>query len=50
MLIGNKRDMDSRRAVDTVEGQKLGTIIIYLALKYGVPFIETSAKTSQNVN
>jgi len=28
MIIGNKLDMDSRRAVDTSEGEKLGTHLI----------------------
>ena len=46
ILIGNKLDMDSRRAVSTHEGQSLGNLFNYTADKYGIPFAETSAKTS----
>ena len=49
MLVGNKLDMDSRRTVSTEEGQALGIHITKLADKYEIPFAETSAKTSQNV-
>ena len=42
MLIGNKSDLDSRRAVSTKEGEEF-------ALKNGLVFLETSAKTNSNV-
>ncbi|TWW69608.1 Ras-related protein [Takifugu flavidus] len=42
MLLGNKSDMAAERAVKTEEGEKL-------AKEYGVPFMETSAKTGVNV-
>lgn len=50
MLIGNKLDMDSRRAVSTHEGQEVGIWKINAADRYGIPFAETSAKTAENVN
>uniref|UniRef100_A0A3B5MKD3 small monomeric GTPase n=1 Tax=Xiphophorus couchianus TaxID=32473 RepID=A0A3B5MKD3_9TELE len=42
MLLGNKSDMAAERVVKTEEGEKL-------AKEYGVPFMETSAKTGVNV-
>jgi len=42
MLIGNKTDLEHRRAVSTEEGEAF-------ARENGLYFIETSAKTAQNV-
>ncbi|XP_048869851.1 ras-related protein Rab-37-like isoform X2 [Brienomyrus brachyistius] len=42
MLLGNKSDMVHERVIKQEEGQKL-------AREYGVPFMETSAKTGINV-
>eukprot|EP00362_Geleiidae_sp_MMETSP1317_P002471 CAMPEP_0201283310 /NCGR_PEP_ID=MMETSP1317-20130820/8201_1 /ASSEMBLY_ACC=CAM_ASM_000770 /TAXON_ID=187299 /ORGANISM="Undescribed Undescribed, Strain Undescribed" /LENGTH=60 /DNA_ID=CAMNT_0047599097 /DNA_START=353 /DNA_END=535 /DNA_ORIENTATION=- len=42
MLIGNKADMDSRRAVTSEEGERF-------ARENGLIFMETSAKTALNV-
>lgn len=42
LLIGNKIDLEQSRVVSTKEGEEL-------AKKYGIPFIETSAKSSLNV-
>ncbi|XP_064890947.1 ras-related protein Rab-37 isoform X4 [Columba livia] len=42
MLLGNKADVSSERAVRTEDGASL-------AREYGVPFMETSAKTGMNV-
>merc|ERR1711907_813524 len=42
MILGNKCDMEDQRMVSTEDGQKL-------ADEYGVPFLETSAKSSTNV-
>ncbi|KAI4881304.1 hypothetical protein NFI96_029919, partial [Prochilodus magdalenae] len=42
MLLGNKSDMAAERVIKHEEGQKL-------AKEYGVPFMETSAKTGLNV-
>ncbi|KFV96535.1 Ras-related protein Rab-37, partial [Fulmarus glacialis] len=42
MLLGNKADVSSERAVRTEDGASL-------AKEYGVPFMETSAKTGMNV-
>lgn len=42
LVIGNKIDMTSERNIPTDEGAKL-------ALKYNIPFIETSAKECSNV-
>lgn len=42
MLIGNKSDLDHRRAVSCEEGQKF-------AEEHGLIFLETSAKTAANV-
>ncbi|XP_069785398.1 ras-related protein Rab-37-like isoform X1 [Narcine bancroftii] len=42
MLLGNKADITSERAIKREDGEKL-------AREYGVPFIETSAKTGINV-
>ena len=44
MLIGNKKDLEGDRIVSTIDGQKLKE-------DYGLDyFIETSAKTSENVS
>ena len=43
LLIGNKSDLISQRVVSEQEG-------IDLATSYGIPFIETSAKTANNVD
>ncbi|XP_073462751.1 ras-related protein Rab-37 isoform X1 [Aquarana catesbeiana] len=42
MLLGNKSDMTDRRNIRTEEGESL-------AKEYGIPFMETSAKTGINV-
>lgn len=42
MLLGNKADMNSERAIRRDEGERL-------AREYSVPFMETSAKTGVNV-
>eukprot|EP00803_Ostreobium_quekettii_P003876 evm.model.scf_167.17 EVM.evm.TU.scf_167.17 scf_167:112896-114634(-) len=42
MLIGNKSDLNARRAVSTEEGQQF-------AKEHGLVFLETSAKTAVNV-
>lgn len=42
MLIGNKNDLEHRRAVSTEEGRAF-------ADKHGLIFMETSAKTAYNV-
>ncbi|XP_051742152.1 ras-related protein Rab-37 isoform X2 [Ctenopharyngodon idella] len=42
MLLGNKSDMTAERVITHEEGEKL-------AKQYGVPFMETSAKTGVNV-
>ncbi|XP_048089338.1 ras-related protein Rab-37-like isoform X2 [Alosa alosa] len=42
MLLGNKVDMATERVIKREEGEKL-------AKEYGVPFMETSAKTGLNV-
>jgi len=42
MLIGNKSDMEHRRAVSADEGQQF-------ANEHGLIFLETSAKTAANV-
>ena len=42
MLIGNKTDLDHRRAVSFEEGQQF-------ANEHGLIFLETSAKTAANV-
>lgn len=43
VLVGNKSDMNEKRAVTTEEGQAL-------ADELGIPFIEASAKTNDNVD
>jgi len=42
MLIGNKCDLASRRAVSPEEGEQF-------AREHGLVFLETSAKTAHNV-
>ena len=42
--------MSAKRVVSYEEGLALGEIMGYLANRYQVPFMETSAKTSENVN
>jgi Ras-related protein Rab-8A len=42
ILVGNKSDMADRRVISTEQGQKL-------ADELGIPFIEASAKTNDNV-
>lgn len=42
LLIGNKSDLEDRREVETEEGR-------YLAQKFGMNFLETSAKSNINV-
>merc|ERR1711998_484424 len=42
MLIGNKSDLEGRRAVSFEEGQQF-------ANEHGLVFLETSAKTASNV-
>ncbi|KAF6041504.1 RAB37 [Bugula neritina] len=43
MLLGNKADVLVKRVIKTEQGQKL-------ADELGIPFMETSAKTGQNVD
>eukprot|EP01013_Petalomonas_cantuscygni_P038163 TRINITY_DN69208_c0_g1_i1.p2 TRINITY_DN69208_c0_g1~~TRINITY_DN69208_c0_g1_i1.p2 ORF type:complete len:217 (+),score=39.81 TRINITY_DN69208_c0_g1_i1:205-855(+) len=43
ILIGNKSDLEARRQVSTAEGQAF-------AAEHGLLFIETSAKTAENVD
>lgn len=43
ILVGNKSDLDSQREVSSSEG-------ISLAQHWGCPFLETSAKSTNNVN
>ena len=43
VLIGNKCDLVDRREVSTEEGQDLANF-------YGIPFLETSAKDTVNIN
>ncbi|KAI6215076.1 Ras-related protein Rab-26 [Aphelenchoides besseyi] len=43
VLVGNKADLGSQRKVKTEEAKQLGAV-------YGIPYIETSAKTGKNVN
>ena len=42
LLVGNKADLNDKRAVKTEEGEAL-------ARQFGIPFLETSAKESINV-
>ena len=44
MLVGNKVDLDvdSKRVIETSDGEKA-------ASELGIPFLETSAKTGENV-
>lgn len=42
LLVGNKADLNDKRAVKTEEGEAL-------ARQFGIPFLETSAKESLNV-
>ena len=42
MLIGNKTDLDARRAVSTKEGEDF-------AKHHGLFFMETSAKSAENI-
>ena len=42
LIVGNKKDLEEKRQVKTREGAEL-------AKKYGVNFIETSAKTGENI-
>jgi len=42
MLVGNKSDMESRRQVSREEGEEL-------AAHFNMPFLETSAKATTNV-
>ena len=43
LLVGNKSDLELSRQVSTEEGEQF-------AQKYGMAFLETSAKTAQNVS
>ena len=43
LLIGNKCDLEARRAVESERGEQL-------AQELGIPFMETSAKTGHNIN
>lgn len=43
ILVGNKNDLESERRVSTQQGQALAT-------ELGLPFIEVSAKTANNVD
>ncbi len=42
LLVGNKCDMEEKRAVTTQQGQEL-------ARQYGINFLETSAKQTTNI-
>ena len=42
ILVGNKKDLEMARTITFAEGKAL-------ADKYGIPFMETSAKTGHNV-
>jgi len=42
ILVGNKKDLESERKVSREQGEAL-------AQQYGCPFLETSAKTAENV-
>jgi GTPase SAR1 family protein len=42
ILVGNKSDLEEHRAVSRSRGEEL-------AISHGIPFIETSAKTADNV-
>lgn len=46
MLVGNKLDMSAKRTVTLAEGKNLGIYIHNEADKYGIQFMETSAKTA----
>jgi len=43
ILVGNKVDLADSRTVSSEEGIKLGE-------KFGIPYMETSAKTNENIN
>lgn len=43
LLLGNKSDLDSKRAVQMDDGQRL-------ADSQGIPFLETSAKSNVNID
>ena len=43
LLIGNKCDLEEERAVESERGEKL-------AQEWGIPFMETSAKTNHNID
>jgi GTPase KRas len=43
VLVGNKCDLESERQVTTAEGKEL-------AMQWGIPFLESSAKTRTNVD
>ena len=43
VLIGNKADMAEKREVSFEEGQELANF-------FGIPFLETSAKDTTNIN
>jgi GTPase SAR1 family protein len=44
-LVGNKRDLDARRQVATIEA-----VVLAAKLRLGEPFYEVSAKTGENVD
>ena len=43
ILVGNKCDLNDKRQVPKAKGQQL-------ADSYGIPFLETSAKSNENIN
>jgi Ras-related protein Rab-1A len=43
MLVGNKSDLNSKRVVEITRGQEL-------ADNMKIPFVETSAKSAENVD
>ena len=43
ILVGNKCDLNDKRQVPKIKGQQL-------ADSYGIPFLETSAKSNENIN
>ncbi len=48
-MVGNKSDLFENRKVSIEEGEELGMFYYNLAKTYSIPFLETSAKETQNV-
>jgi len=49
-LVGNKCDLDNKRAVTTEQGRDLGTLNNEIAKQYNIQFFETSAKDTINID